>query len=164
MIGREILTAKQVFKYETLEDWCDCNRDICHECPFYTDTEEEDTSKFHWCHCDAFNNETQLKVFLNALDKDFEYYLENLKESDEANEVIHDKETSSESNAVDHPSHYNQGGIECIDALLAAFGREAVAYFCICNAMKYLWRTEHKNGVEDCEKAKWYIDKYMELR
>ena len=64
---------------------------------------------------------------------------------------------------VDHPSHYNNGSIECIDAMVAAYGLEAVATFCKINAFKYLWRSEHKNGVEDLEKANWYLNKYLEL-
>lgn len=59
---------------------------------------------------------------------------------------------------VNHPSHYTQGGIECIDALEAATadlaGIEAV---CTANAIKYLWRWRNKNGVEDLRKAVWYI-------
>lgn len=35
--------------------------------------------------------------------------------------------------------------------------------FCLCNAFKYIWRHSRKNGVEDIRKAKWYIDKYLEL-
>ena len=64
---------------------------------------------------------------------------------------------------VDHPSHYNQGGIECIDAMIAAYGVEAVKNFCKCNAFKYQWRFGDKNGEEDLKKAQWYQDKYMEL-
>lgn len=67
-------------------------------------------------------------------------------------------------NPVTHPSHYNQGNIECIDAMAAAFGKEAVAHFCICNAFKYIWRTEHKNGMEDIDKSIWYLTKYKELK
>ena len=66
-------------------------------------------------------------------------------------------------NAVDHPTHYNQGNIECIDAMVAAFGKKAVANFCLCNAFKYCWRAEHKNGLEDTNKAIWYLNKYTEL-
>lgn len=65
---------------------------------------------------------------------------------------------------VNHPSHYNQGNIECIDALIAAHGKQAVADFCLCNAHKYIWRTLDKNGKEDCDKAIWYINKYKELK
>lgn len=66
-------------------------------------------------------------------------------------------------NAVNHPSHYNQGGIECIDAMIAAYGKEATGVFCVLNAFKYLWRAEHKNGKEDIEKAIWYLKKRLEL-
>lgn len=65
--------------------------------------------------------------------------------------------------AVNHPSHYNQGGIECIDAMVSAFGKQAVSSFCLCNAFKYIWRADHKNGREDIEKANWYLTKYKEL-
>ena len=70
---------------------------------------------------------------------------------------------SSEPNNVDHPTHYNNGKIECIDAMESAFGKEAVKHFCICNAFKYIWRAEHKNGVEDIDKTIWYLNKYKEL-
>jgi hypothetical protein len=66
--------------------------------------------------------------------------------------------------AVNHPPHYNQGGIECIDAMVAAFGKEATATFCHLNAFKYLWRTDDKNGIEDIDKAIWYLNKYKELK
>lgn len=65
--------------------------------------------------------------------------------------------------SVNHPSHYNQGGIECIDAMIAAFGNEAVENFCLVNAFKYVWRTQDKNGLEDVDKAIWYLTKYKEL-
>ena len=65
---------------------------------------------------------------------------------------------------VNHPTHYTHGGIECIDAQIAAFGEEVVANFCLCNCMKYLWRHEHKGGKIDCDKALWYLNKYMELK
>lgn len=72
-------------------------------------------------------------------------------------------EVPKPSNAVIHPSHYNQGGIECIAAMQSAFGKEATAHFCICNAFKYVFRHEHKGGKEDIEKAEWYLAKYKEL-
>lgn len=63
---------------------------------------------------------------------------------------------------VNHPAHYTQGGIECIDALEAATvnlkGIEAV---CTANAIKYLWRWKEKGGIEDLEKSKWYIDRLI---
>lgn len=64
------------------------------------------------------------------------------------------------SNNVNHPSHYNQGGIECIDALAAAtIGLEGIQAFCTANAIKYLWRWKRKNGTEDIDKAIWYLNR-----
>ena len=65
---------------------------------------------------------------------------------------------------VNNPAHYTQGGIECIDAMTAAFGEERVADFCIANAFKYLWRHMNKNGLEDIRKAEWYLRRYRMLR
>lgn len=69
-----------------------------------------------------------------------------------------------EMEAVNHPSHYNQGGMECIDEMVLIFGKEATMNFCLCNAWKYRYRANAKNGQEDLEKANWYIAKYKELK
>lgn len=60
---------------------------------------------------------------------------------------------------VNHPPHYTQGGVECIDAIEAALGAEGFEAFCTGNAAKYLWRWRHKGGVEDLRKARWYLDR-----
>lgn len=63
-----------------------------------------------------------------------------------------------------NPDHYkNSTSIECIEAMQLAFGREAVLYFCLCNAWKYIWRWKNKNGEEDLNKASWYVDKGIEI-
>ena len=63
---------------------------------------------------------------------------------------------------VNHPSHYNQGGVECIDAIKAATcelqGIEAV---CTGNTIKYMWRWKGKNGIQDLLKAKWYLNRLI---
>lgn len=58
---------------------------------------------------------------------------------------------------VNHPAHYNSGGIECIDALKAQLGAQGFCDYCQGNIAKYLWRYKHKNGVEDLKKAQWYL-------
>nr|DAH94433.1 MAG TPA: nucelotide kinase [Caudoviricetes sp.] len=63
---------------------------------------------------------------------------------------------------VNHPAHYTAGGIECIDALAAATeGLRGIEAVCTANAIKYLWRWKRKNGVEDLQKARWYIDRLI---
>lgn len=64
---------------------------------------------------------------------------------------------------INHPKHYELDKIECIDAMEMTQGRGAVMSFCLCNAFKYLWRHGRKNGLEDIKKARWYLDKYIEL-
>ena len=63
---------------------------------------------------------------------------------------------------VNHPQHYTQGGIECIDALKAAtVGKRGIEAVCVANVIKYLWRYEKKNGIEDVRKAKFYIERLL---
>lgn len=69
------------------------------------------------------------------------------------------------SSSVNHPNHYNQGGMEVWDVIKAftenLSGAEA---FYAGNAIKYILRWDKKNGIEDLEKAKVYIDKIIEER
>lgn len=59
--------------------------------------------------------------------------------------------------AVDSPAHYNQGGVECIKALRSALTDAEYRGFLKGNILKYIWREQHKNGVQDLEKAQWYL-------
>lgn len=63
---------------------------------------------------------------------------------------------------VNQPQHYNAGGIECIEAILAATNEQAEGYL-QGNIMKYIWRYRYKNGLEDLQKAQWYINKLIEV-
>lgn len=65
---------------------------------------------------------------------------------------------------VNHPGHYETGKFECIDVMLETQGVEATIDFCICNAFKYLYRHNRKNGMEDIKKAHWYLSKAIELK
>lgn len=63
---------------------------------------------------------------------------------------------------VNHPSHYNNGGVECIDAMEAAtINKSGAEAICTSNIIKYLWRYEAKNGLEDVKKAQWYINRLI---
>lgn len=59
---------------------------------------------------------------------------------------------------VHHPPHYNEhpSGIECIDVV------EHMT-FNLGNAVKYIWRADHKNdALEDLRKASWYIQREID--
>jgi hypothetical protein len=62
---------------------------------------------------------------------------------------------------VNSPSHYNQAGIECIDAIKASLG-DGYQDYCKGNVMKYLWRYKYKNGIEDLKKAQWYLNSMVD--
>lgn len=64
---------------------------------------------------------------------------------------------------VNSPSHYTQAtGLECIDAITAAVsGKSGIEAVCVANVIKYVWRYELKNGVEDVKKAQWYLNRLV---
>lgn len=63
-----------------------------------------------------------------------------------------------------NPNHYKQGNIECIDAIESALvNKKGVEAFCVANVIKYLWRYETKNGLEDVKKAQWYLNKLVDV-
>ena len=64
---------------------------------------------------------------------------------------------------VNHPPHYNRGGIECIEAIEAMTEHMSgdIAPHA-ANVLKYLWRCEYKNGIEDIDKSIWYLNRLRE--
>ena len=112
----------------------------------------------------------RIKIFANEeLANDFikrenltSYYIGPWDEKGEFALYYCDNESKNDN--VNHPAHYTSGGIECIDGMVAAFGREYVMHYCLCNAFKYIWRCEHKGKrVEDIRKAVWYLNKWQSL-
>ncbi len=65
---------------------------------------------------------------------------------------------------VNHPSHYNQNGIECFDVIRAAIGTDGLRKFMLGNSIKYLFRCEHKGQyLEDLKKARFYLDETIKI-
>ncbi len=65
---------------------------------------------------------------------------------------------------VNHPPHYTQGDIECIDAIKAALTPDEFRGYCKGAAHKYIWRERHKGGDESLKKAVWYLNKAVEKK
>lgn len=59
------------------------------------------------------------------------------------------------------PSHYSFGGIEPIDFMRAKMSPVAYRGFLAGNVIKYISRHEHKNGLEDLKKARYYLDRLI---
>jgi len=75
----------------------------------------------------------------------------------ESEEII---ERIPEVEKVNHPQHYNVGKIEVIDII-----EDWKLDFHLGNAIKYILRAKYKGTeIEDLKKAKWYLDRYIEMK
>tara|TARA_R110000782_G_scaffold229975_1_gene316287 strand:+ start:550 stop:864 length:315 start_codon:yes stop_codon:yes gene_type:complete len=65
---------------------------------------------------------------------------------------------------VNSPKHYNTGGIECIESIEASMSKLEFAGYLKGNLSKYIWRYNYKGKPkEDLLKAKWYLDRLLEI-
>lgn len=94
------------------------------------------------------------EVFVDEPWESYAEYMRRRMNEEDRKEQNHD--------VVNHPKHYNQSGIECIDAIKAATG-DGFEFYLQGNILKYLWRYRYKNGAEDLKKAEWYLKKLIEV-
>lgn len=104
---------------------------------------------------DLDKDDEALKAFIDLKDAWFGGIKANV------DDILNGNTDQTENIQVSHPSHYNRGSIECIDALKSALGPEGYKGFCAGNVIKYVWRYQNKNGVKDVQKAKNYL-KYLQ--
>ena len=147
------MTRKE--KIDVLVWYCNSKYGRCDKCELVKKYDKE-TSEWTDAYACIFGDMSD-----DMLDKCYNWY----KELDQAScENAQDSCCGKESNVdmVNHPSHYTQGGIECIDCIKSAIvGKVGIEAFCVGNAIKYLFRYEEKNGIEDVKKARWYIDRLI---
>lgn len=62
------------------------------------------------------------------------------------------------SDNVNHPSHYNTGSIEVINYIEDKLDYNEFTGYLTGNIIKYISRYKHKNGIEDLQKAEWYLN------
>ena len=90
-----------------------------------------------------------------------------IKFKESKDSVVNNDSIIVENDMVNNPVHYQSMvkglNIDAISCMRAAFGDESVSNFCICNALKYIYRHQSKNGKQDIQKAIWYLNKYLEL-
>lgn len=94
----------------------------------------------------------------------------SVKQSNDENEIYRNIERRSvdlqqrkRNDTVNHPSHYNYGDIEVIDycdQVCKQYSPELAPY--VFNAIKYLSRANHKNGREDIDKARYYVQRLFD--
>ena len=91
-----------------------------------------------------------------------EEYMKVMMQQEELRMAQANKQSDNVIDMVNNPPHYNQAGIECIQAISAATD-EGFKYYLQGNVMKYLWRFDYKDKpLEDLQQAKWYLDRLIE--
>lgn len=70
--------------------------------------------------------------------------------------------TKEEQYDATSPAHYQQGGMQLLDIWKAKLSPEEFKGLCKGNVLKYVIRSDHKNGVEDLKKAKVYLEWLIE--
>lgn len=88
-------------------------------------------------------------------------YVHSLDLVDELQEYAEQRRGDTADN-VNHPAHYTNGEIECIDAIKAALSKEQYTGYLRGNVLKYLWRFDRKGGAEDLRKARTYLEWLIE--
>lgn len=79
----------------------------------------------------------------------------------EADARMLDAQLAADISAI-NPGHYRAGNVECIEALASAtINKRGIESICTANIIKYLWRYEQKNGIEDVRKAQWYLNRLL---
>ena len=91
-----------------------------------------------------------------------EDYMKVMMQQEELRMAQAKKQSDNVVDMVNSPPHYNQTGIECIQAISAATDN-GFKYYLQGNVMKYVWRFDYKDKpLEDLQKAKWYLDRLIE--
>ena len=63
---------------------------------------------------------------------------------------------------VNRPKHYNNGSIECIEAVEAMLTPEEYIGYLRGNTLKYQWRCRYKgHPIVDLRKARWYEERLI---
>ena len=71
--------------------------------------------------------------------------------------------TPQEWDAVNKPEHYNLGKMEAIEYIKQQCGTKGYMGYLEGNVLKYMHRWKYKSGVQDLEKAQWYLQKLVEI-
>jgi hypothetical protein len=65
----------------------------------------------------------------------------------------------------ENPDHYDgYRGVTCIEAIRNALTEDEFRGFLWGNVLKYMWRWPKKAGKIDLKKAKWLIERLIELQ
>jgi len=97
--------------------------------------------------------------------KDSKFQVQWLDEEEKEEDVLNEHPVFGKPvDMVESPPHYNNGGIECIEAIEAMLSRDEYIGYLRGNALKYMWRFRYKSKpFEDLRKARWYEERLMKF-
>lgn len=86
------------------------------------------------------------------------------EEEEEEDNAPNDHPLFGDQNMVDNPPHYNNGSVECIEAIEAMLTKDEYIGYLRGNALKYMWRFRYKKKpFEDLRKARWYEERLIKF-
>lgn len=103
------------------------------------------------------------KLYDGTKDVEIKFHIDDIDAKED--EICGSKKLPFEEShdSVNHPNHYQgENGMEALDVIYAfTKGLDGGEAFCAGNAIKYILRWHKKNGIEDLEKARWYISQLI---
>ncbi len=137
----------------------------------------EEEALYECCYCREKDNRTAAEIYFdrkdpcpgNSIYERNRADMERKPRADRRGAVTESPEgkrsqgqEKSRDEAVHHPSHYTSGAVECIDAIEAVVSQMTGGRALLTGqVMKYMWRWDKKGGVQDLEKAKWYLERLI---
>ena len=109
-----------------------------------------------WYQLDLFSKEIRVP-------SEHDGYWHEHKQRIEKERILAKEKKEEKVDLVNHPPHYNKGGMEVIEVIELVTGEKRTGDqgfigYLVGNIIKYLLRFEHKgNPVQDIEKAEWYL-------
>lgn len=76
-------------------------------------------------------------------------------------EIKLDQQSTITKNTPINPSHYKAGGLEVMDIIEDKLTVAALRGYLQGNILKYLFRYEYKDGLQDLRKAEWYLKRLI---
>ena len=96
--------------------------------------------------------------------RDHKFQVQWLDDDEEEDNAPNDHPLFGDQNMVDNPPHYNNGSVECIEAIEAMLTKDEYIGYLRGNALKYMWRFRYKKKpFEDLRKARWYEERLMKF-
>ena len=127
-------------------------------------TQEQKTQIGKFKSLDDITPEEWDSLRVKEIGRDPKFQVQWLDVEEDEEDVPNEHPVFGDTNMVDNPPHYNNGSIECIEAIEAMLSRDEYIGYLRGNALKYMWRFRYKQKpFEDLRKARWYEERLIKF-